>query len=208
MQLCGCPDSKAIRSAMPSPKTCCCPMTSERVLGRIRSASGVCVDLDWFMSGILELGSDLNFQVIVQSMNKVTIESFSINGSSIRTNNSLESTPAGKIPTLWGWFYTEQAKPYEHVYGVYSDYESDASGEFTATVGAKDENLSKTVITIKSGTYLVFPANGPMPAAIIDAWKAVWEHFSHVQSYARSYETDFEEYSGRDLQSIYIGIKD
>jgi hypothetical protein len=29
-----------------------------------------------------------------------------------------------------------------------------------------------------------------------------------VQSYARSYETDFEEYSGRDLQSIYIGIKD
>jgi predicted transcriptional regulator YdeE len=119
----------------------------------------------------------------------------------------LESTPAGKIPALWGWFYTKQAKPYEHVYGVYSDYESDASGEFTATVGAKDEDLSKTNITIKSGTYLVFPANGSMPDAIIDAWKVVWEHFSHTQSYERSYETDFEEYNGQNSAMIYIGIK-
>jgi predicted transcriptional regulator YdeE len=168
----------------------------------------MCVGFGGVMWGILGLGSNLDFQVIVRIMNKVTIKSFSICGSSIRTNNSVESTLAGKIPALWAWFYTEQSLPYEQVYGVYSDYESDFSGEFTATVGAKDENLSKTIITIKSGTYLVFPANGPMPAAIIDTWKAVWEHFSHAQSYTRSYETDFEEYSGHDSANIYIGIKD
>jgi predicted transcriptional regulator YdeE len=93
------------------------------------------------------------------------------------------------------------------VYGVYSEYESDASGEFTVTVGTKSDGLTKSNVSIKSGTYLVFPANGPMPTAIIDAWKAVWEHFSHAQIYTRSFETDFEEYIGQDLAMIYIGIK-
>jgi predicted transcriptional regulator YdeE len=159
------------------------------------------------MCGILELGSDLNFQVIVQTMNKVTMKNFSISGSSIRTNNTLEASHDGKIPALWGQFYTSQTVPAERVYGVYSDYESDASGEFTVTVGTKSDELNKSDTSIKSGTYLVFPANGLMPAAIIDAWKAVWEHFSQAQPYERSYETDFEEYSGQDLASIYIGIK-
>jgi predicted transcriptional regulator YdeE len=157
--------------------------------------------------GILELGSNFNFQVIVQTMNKVTIASFSISGSSIRTNNSLEASPAGKIPALWGQFYTSQTVPAKQVYGVYSDYESDASGEFTVTAGTKENGLSNSNVAIKSGTYLAFAANGPMPVAIIDAWKAVWEHFSHVQSYARSYKTDFEEYSGQESAMIYIGIK-
>src|SRR5690606_22369722 len=40
MQLCGWPDSKARRSAMPSPSRCCCPMTSPSVRGRSCSARG------------------------------------------------------------------------------------------------------------------------------------------------------------------------
>lgn len=140
-------------------------------------------------------------------MNKVTIESFSINGSSIRTNNSLESSSAGKIPALWGQFYSSQTVPTEQVYGVYSEYESDVSGEFTVTVGTKSDELTKSNVNIKSGTYLVFPANGPMPTAIINSWKAVWEHFSRTHSYERAYATDFEEYSGQDSARIYIGIK-
>lgn len=140
-------------------------------------------------------------------MNQTTIESFSICGSNIRTNNTLEASSAGKIPALWGQFYSSQAMPAGLVYGVYSDYESDASGEFTVTAGTKCAELSQSDISIKAGSYLVFPASGPMPTAIIDAWKAVWEHFSHPQSYKRSYETDFEEYSGQDSARIFIGIK-
>lgn len=159
------------------------------------------------MRSILELGSDLHFQAIVLTMNKVTIESFSISGSNIRTNNTLEASPAGKIPSLWGQFYATQTTPAAKVYGVYSEYESDASGEFTVTVGTKSHELNKSNVSIESGTYLVFPAYGSMPTAIIDAWKAVWEHFSHSQSYTRSFESDFEEYSGQDSARIYIGIK-
>ena len=140
-------------------------------------------------------------------MNQTTIESFSISGLNIRTNNALEASSAGKIPALWGQFYSSQTMPAVLVYGVYSDYESDASGEFTVTAGTKCAELAKSDISIKPGSYLVFPASGPMPAAIIDAWKAVWEHFSHPQSYERSYETDFEEYSGQDSARIFIGIK-
>jgi predicted transcriptional regulator YdeE len=140
-------------------------------------------------------------------MNQTSIESFSISGLNIRTNNALEASSAGKIPALWGQFYSSQTMPVGLVYGVYSDYESDASGDFTVTAGTKCAELAKSNISIKAGTYLVFPASGPMPAAIIDAWKAVWEHFSYPQSYERSYETDFEEYSGQDSARIYIGIK-
>ena len=46
MQLCGCPDSKATRKAMPSPKTCCCPITSPNARGRRRSARGCWEDVD------------------------------------------------------------------------------------------------------------------------------------------------------------------
>ena len=40
MQLCGCPDSNASRSGMPSPSRCCCPTTCARVRGRRRSGKG------------------------------------------------------------------------------------------------------------------------------------------------------------------------
>ena len=40
MQLCGWPDSKAMRSGMPSPSRCCWPITSPSDFGRRRSASG------------------------------------------------------------------------------------------------------------------------------------------------------------------------
>ena len=42
MQLCGWPDSKAMRNGMPSPSRCCWPTTSASACGRSRSASGTC----------------------------------------------------------------------------------------------------------------------------------------------------------------------
>ena len=49
-QLCGCPDSKATRSAMPSPKMCCWPITSARVRGLSLSAKGVWLPVGLFMA--------------------------------------------------------------------------------------------------------------------------------------------------------------
>jgi predicted transcriptional regulator YdeE len=140
-------------------------------------------------------------------MEKVHREEFRVKGPSVRTTNKAEMSSAGKISGLWGQFYASNTDQDASIYGVYSDYESDANGEFTVTAGIKVINEVDESILIKSGIYLVFPANGPMPAAIIDAWKTVWEHFSNTQSYVRAYETDFEEYRGPESAAIYIGIK-
>ena len=124
-------------------------------------------------------------------MQKANIEQFRVKGPNVRTTNKAEMGSTGKIPGLWGQFYESHGNQTTPIYGVYSDYESDANGEFTVTAGTKAINAQEESVFIKSGTYLIFPANGAMPAAIIDAWKAVWEHFSNSQPYVRAYETDF-----------------
>jgi predicted transcriptional regulator YdeE len=139
-------------------------------------------------------------------MKQVKIEGFAVSGSSVRTNNLLEAGSSGKILGLWERFYTTNPQPTERVYGVYSNYESDASGDFTVTVGVAGDRTNIS-IGIESGNYLAFPVNGTLPAAIIAGWKTIWEHFSQEHSYIRSYQTDFEEYSGIEAATIYIGIE-
>jgi predicted transcriptional regulator YdeE len=139
-------------------------------------------------------------------MEQVSIDAFMVGGESIRTNNALESGPDGKIPGLWERFFASHTDPTKRMYGVYSAFESDARGEFDVTAGTISEGGAAGV-HIKAGKYLVFPANGPMPAAIIDAWMRVWVHFSQELAYARMYDTDFEEYSGAEQAKIFIGIK-
>lgn len=141
-------------------------------------------------------------------MQKANIEQLRVKGPNVRTTNKAEMGSTGKIPSLWGQFYESHGNQTTPIYGVYSDYESDANGEFTVTAGTKAINAQEESVVIKSGTYLIFPANGVMPAAIIDAWKAVWEHFSNTQPYVRAYETDFEKYSGPESAAIHISIKE
>jgi predicted transcriptional regulator YdeE len=140
-------------------------------------------------------------------MQHIVIEGFTVSGPSVRTSNEAERGLSGKIAGLWGQFYASRPDQSNPIYGVYSDYESDANGEFTVTAGTKVSSGSGQGISIKSGTYLAFRADGAMPAAIIGAWKAVWEHFSSNQPYVRAYETDYEEYTGLESAVIYIGIK-
>lgn len=140
-------------------------------------------------------------------MKEVRIEQFTVSGPSIRTNNASEFSGSGKITALWAQFYASQSTLPEIAYGVYSDYESDASGDFTVTAGTKAESVVDVGVSVKSGAYLVFPAEGEMPAAIIEAWKTVWEHFSKDQTYERSYVTDFEQYNGPTSAIVCIGVK-
>ncbi|TPG73905.1 AraC family transcriptional regulator [Pseudomonas arsenicoxydans] len=55
--------------------------------------------------------------------------------------------------------------------GVYSAYESDASGayEVTAGVSVSTPNPEFENVEIQAGKYLVFEARGPMPSAVIQA---------------------------------------
>lgn len=113
------------------------------------------------------------------------------------------------MPKLWQKFNLNNPTIDETVFGVYSDYESDANGFYTVTAGVAGANEMKELNSVKinSGNYLIFKDKGELPKAIIDAWEAVWDYFKVNSLYKRCFMTDFETYSDGDEVAIYIGIE-
>jgi len=148
-------------------------------------------------------------------MKITTIPEKTIQGISIRTQNADEMNPeTAKIAALYERFDKNIEVDYQQgarVYGVYFDYESDASGMFSVLAGA-DQIASSQVelqqIKIEAGDYMVFKGEGgAMPQAVIDTWMRVWDFFSSDSEYQRIYKTDFEFYASETQVEIYIGIK-
>lgn len=125
-------------------------------------------------------------------------------GISVRTTNELEADPTrARIPGLWGRFHAEEiasripdrAHP-TRVLGVYTDYESDHRGAYTLVVGcpvnrvprALPEGFVHVAIPEDVPTFRL-EAKGDMPAAVIDAWRAIWRRFENG---GRAYTTDYE----------------
>ena len=139
-----------------------------------------------------------------------------IKGFSIRTANAKEMNPAtSKIGALHQLFGDKVAVNYKNgggVYGVYYNYESDYSGEYSVLAGADQiestlvENLE--TVTILAGTYMVFEAKGAVPQIVIETWSKIWEYFSTGNAqYQRSYMTDFEFYKSENEVEIYIAVE-
>ncbi len=138
------------------------------------------------------------------------VESFRVIGLSTRTQNRDEfNERTAKLPNLWQQFYSSDLATNPNVFGVYSDYESDANGLYTVTVGTTSDNSQAKLssVTIQASNYLVFEGKGPMPSTVIETWKRVWAYFAAESEYQRNFISDFEAYSGSDEVAIYIGIK-
>lgn len=147
----------------------------------------------------------------------VKIESFQVAGLPIRTNNTTEQTPNGKIRPLWSDFFAQdlfeiperiQGSP---VYGVYTNYESDHTGDFDVIAGVKVTDAPTThlsTVSIEAGDYLVFETKGEMPQRIIDGWMAIWQYFAQTDvPYQRRYTTDFEQTVNENDIKIFIAVK-
>ncbi|GLS26276.1 GyrI-like domain-containing protein [Marinibactrum halimedae] len=139
-----------------------------------------------------------------------------IHGLCTRTDNATEMTPnKGKIPALWQRFDESVPVDYkggERVYGVYFDYETDHTGEFTVLAGFDGKTLPADVslqeVIIPAAKYLVFTHKGEMPQIAIDAWTEVWNYFSEGHSeYERLYSMDFEYYPSAGEIAVHIAIK-
>ncbi|MCR4536438.1 GyrI-like domain-containing protein [Shewanella xiamenensis] len=69
-------------------------------------------------------------------------------GLSTRTNNSTEMAgEGGKIAALWQTFFESSqltAMLDSPMYGVYYDYESDMTGDYSVLVGKSVESVSET----------------------------------------------------------------
>ncbi|MEM1484138.1 GyrI-like domain-containing protein [Oscillospiraceae bacterium PP1C4] len=147
----------------------------------------------------------------------VTLQKKTLVGLTARTSNN--DPQMGKvIGGLWkrlfgeNIFATMKNKVNEHSIGLYSNYSSDASGEYDITVGcevndAADIPQAAVVKTIPAGRYAKFVMFGDMMEAVGNAWQEIWG-----MPLERTFTGDFEEYvsteeSGGSEIHIYIAIK-
>lgn len=149
-------------------------------------------------------------------MNIEHIESKVIKGLVTRTSNENEMNPdLGKIPKLWMQFDKNVQVDYPNgnrVYGVYYNYESDVSGEYSVLAGTDQVDCKSSIelknVIINKGKYLVFHAEGPMPQVVIETWGKIWNYFSKENiEHTRAYTTDFEYYLSESEIKIYIALK-
>jgi predicted transcriptional regulator YdeE len=133
-------------------------------------------------------------------------------GRRARTSNALERDPAtARIGRLWA-----EAPALAGVHGadrlraVYFDYEGDHEAPYTIVVGVEvpepvepDDGL--TLVTAPAADCLVFPARGPLPEAVVDAWREVWEAFP-AGTAGRAYSHDVEVY-GPEGADLYIAVR-
>ncbi|MBC1563109.1 GyrI-like domain-containing protein [Listeria booriae] len=115
----------------------------------------------------------------------------------VRTNNFNDSQVADKIGALW-----EEAKQYQQenqaFYGIYMDYESDFSGDYTVRVATDYKAfVGAETIVIPQQQYHVFPVENDVFATWQEIWKLPLD---------RSYVFDYEEYLPDGSIFIHIGL--
>lgn len=114
----------------------------------------------------------------------------------IKTDNQKKDMTA-----LWNRFLNEHVfrefwNPVsDDIYWVYTDYESDHTGYYTAVLGRKAGSLAQIPegfmgTTFQAGKYSVYHLSGKCPQNVLSAWQNIWE-----SSPERAYTADFDEYT-------------
>jgi len=141
-----------------------------------------------------------------------TNKAIRVYGLKVRTKNENEiNADKAQIGPMWQKFFTEIApvmKEGSHTYGVYCNYESDASGEFDVWACTDQEIDSLESTVLETGKFKVFKGEGEMPQAVIETWQRIWNYFLEAECPdTRAYSCDYEVYESQNEVSIYIGIK-
>ncbi len=159
-------------------------------------------------------------------MKNLNMNSKFLVGMEVRTKNSDEMSPHGKIPKLWEEFLKKniseiiKEKTSENIYGVYSNYESDHTGEYDYFIGYEVNDIkpysnnNKLIIKkIMPGKYLIVTTEkGPMQKVLFDAWVKIWNMKGSDLDGKRAFKTDFEIYPtqvsdpNNSVVDIYLGI--
>lgn len=148
-------------------------------------------------------------------MNVIHVNEKNIFGLVERTNNKSEMNPqTGKIASLVERFDASVSVNYRNgarVFTVYSEYETDASGDYSVLVGTDKVESSRVElesVKIQEGNYLVFSAQGQIPNIVFDTWFEIWSYFENKNCpHIRGYTTDFEFYKSQNEIEIHIAIQ-
>jgi predicted transcriptional regulator YdeE len=127
------------------------------------------------------------------------LEPFHVIGIFVRTTNA--SNKALKdIGDLFGSFFSQHIleqipnKISGDIYCVYTDYESDFNGPYTAIVGCKVSTLHDippglTGKTIPDSKYEVYKSTGKLSISLAKTWEGIWN-----TDLDRRYSADFDIY--------------
>lgn len=146
-------------------------------------------------------------------MYREQIESFNLMGITVRTNNT-SGAAAKDIPALWQRFFAEQIsdkiphKINEALYCVYTDYESDHTGDYTTLLGCRVSSLTEIPegmqgLKIATGNYTCFEAKGKMEDGFVfQKWTEIWQ-----AKLERAYTADFEVYEfNGNIEALVVPI--
>ena len=168
-----------------------------------------------------------NFERLTMQKIETSVSEIKLVGITARTNNKQEMDPAtGKIgPVVQKYFHQQLAAQIPHrstpgvTYCVYTEYESDYTGDYTYFIGEKVDSVEGVpadfkTLTIPAQTYAIFTAGpAPMPDVIRNAWMDIWKKSDADFGGKRAYVADFELYDERASNpnaaviDIYIGIR-
>lgn len=141
----------------------------------------------------------------------VKLEEKTIVGAVVRTKNSNKNR-SQVIGSLWRGFYQKgicssiSNKVTSKLLEIYTDYESDETGEYNVILGyevnGSDLNSADTVVrTILSGVYAKFIIHGNPQIVVAKFWSEIWE-----MDLKRNFQCDFEEYQNNDMENAEIHI--
>lgn len=148
------------------------------------------------------------------------LEPFKIIGIATKTSNTTGKA-VEDLGVLWGRFFEEQiggkipGKVSDDIYAIYTDYESDYTGEYTCLIGYRVDSLETIGEGLVSrefagGEYSKYIAQGKMPEAVVSTWQEIWEKDAELE---RKYTADFEVYGAKSQNGdnseveIFIAIK-
>jgi len=148
------------------------------------------------------------------------LEDFKVIGISVDTTNK-DGKSAGDLGKLWERFYAENIpekitnKISDEVCSIYTGYETDYTGKYTAIIGLRVSSLGNIPAglmgrELKGGKYKKYLAKGKMPNAVMETWKEIWDKDKEL---GRRYSSDFEVYGSKSRcgenseVEIYISVK-
>jgi predicted transcriptional regulator YdeE len=142
-------------------------------------------------------------------------DSFFVAGIAVRTTN--QDGKANKdIGDLWTKFMSENIqskisdKYSDDLYCVYTDYETDHTGWYTAVIGCRVAEAGGDgmfIALVPSGSYRVYTPGGKFPDCVANTWRNIWEDGSD-----RKYIADYDLYKAgaksfeETEAEIYVGV--
>ncbi|MDO7908167.1 effector binding domain-containing protein [Paenibacillus sp. JX-17] len=119
-----------------------------------------------------------------------------ITGQKVRTSNQHVEAIAGLWQDVLQW------KLQGELFAVYTNYESDYTGEYDLIVGGEGEIPQGQVqVLIPEGSYHVVEVETADPQGVFKAWQQIWS-----SGIPRAYTTDFEHYAADGSIRIYLSV--